>query len=131
MSRVNRLQLKSVREVHDVLLRGRELILSPNSWTKRTLVRPGPQYCAMGALAMAYLEPRQEPSNINRMQSSLLRPPVLRARITLEEDIPEHRTITNYNDRISTTHEDIIILYDQAINKCEKRIAQLTSEGEQ
>ena len=102
-----------MQTVTKALTDARKLISKPENWTKKTLARDNAGknclllskdavcYCSVGALHKSAVNDR---IIANAMQ-------------ILRGFTPNNRPVVHYNDHTTTTHEDILAMFDLAIEK--------------
>lgn len=86
--------------VHQMLVEARELIAHPSQWVKGVMSNGDGAYCSLGAVHFL----GDKYGHTTRDQ----------AFDALEKIIP-HRGIVGFNDAPETTHDDVLVMFDQAI----------------
>lgn len=91
--------------VRENLIKAKALIADPEKWTKGAFEFRG-CYCALGALGMVE---RGTPAGYS-----------ITAMRSLRKALPPHYySVPTFNDKPSTTHADIMALFDRAIEASE------------
>ena len=104
----------------DILKAGRELLSDPNRWTKRTLARDknghatdvydakATCFCSLGAMHRAALHKGADLDTRYRIQDRLT--------ASVKALYPRHPSLIYvFNDSSSTTHDQILAVWDHAI----------------
>ena len=103
--------------LHDILVKGKDLISDPERWTKGYAARDkkgirviamsedAVKWCMIGAIRKVVDE--EEYSHELHM-----------AQVLLRRHLPgNHRLLFEFNDDRATTHEDVMTLFDKAIEE--------------
>jgi hypothetical protein len=117
-----------MKHVKQLLIEAKALIEKPENWTRGVMARgkagvevapESPEatcFCAMGALYRASKDQWNRGALYRASKDQWDRLAHIRAERTLREHAHGHLFISEFNDDLKTMHQDIMNLFDKAIN---------------
>lgn len=104
--------------VLELLVAAREKIADHHNWGKRHYYHDG-RCCAIGALMLAHPERQDSNEEILTYGAACA---ALRGAIPPDfiAAYPDYNPVSCFNDHRTTTHQDVLALYDRAIARCKK-----------
>jgi len=104
----------------DLLIAARSLIGLPHLWVKNAYCREGlgtMRYCAMAALSTVCERPFLRPGRRVRRLARLLVNEMPNQGGYLLRFVSAPLRVRGYNDSFATSHDDVLTLFDKAINR--------------